>query len=264
MEWNIKKSNKLKKIIATDPKLMTAMARRVDEVFRKHDVRLPGMSYMFEPRVFSFSNKEVTQLGARSRAAMLEALMDDLVIRDSGISMEAVIDHSRFTACIPQCGPLDPASLKVLEKLRIIDEVADDPIPIRTSGALMRRIVSDRKLMTALTEALFPVLEEADIRFGKGEGCVFTPVVFPTPVYAQKIGAARRMTEVRGFGPQLYVRANPTPEPAVVRLKPLPGIIELGARKRYLTPAVIIDRWWWIGIPAPELLRALDLVRKYA
>ncbi|HEB49230.1 MAG TPA: hypothetical protein ENI89_01355 [Desulfobulbus sp.] len=263
MNWNIKKSNRLKKVITADPGLMSAIAGRVEKVFKKFDVRLPGMSYVFEPRVFTFSSKEVTELAARSRAAMLKAVIDDLVIQDDGVSMDAAIDHARYTACIPQCGPLDPFSLKVLEKLRIINEVADDPVPIRTSGDLMRRIVTDRELMAALTNALFPVLEEAGIRFGKHEGCVFTPVVFPAPVYAQKVGVARRMADVRGFGPQLYIHADPTPEPAASRLRPLPGIIEMGGRKRYLAPAVIIDRWWWVGIPAPELLHALDLVRKY-
>jgi len=263
MQWNIKKSARLKKTITENPKLMTEMSRQIEKVFREFKISLPGMSYVFEPRVFSFTDKESPEIAAKSRAAMLEAILAGLIVEEIGSSASDAIDVSRFRACLPQCGPLDPVSLEYLERLRIVENVADDPVPIRTSGELMRRIVGDRKLMYALTEALFPVLEEARIRFGKKEGCVFTPVVFQSPIYAQKVGAARRTTDMPGFGPQLYASADPTPEPAAMRMKPLPGIIEVGGRKTRLVPGVIIDRWWWVGIPAPELLRALEVVRKY-
>jgi hypothetical protein len=46
-----------------------------------------------------------------------------------------------------------------------------------------------------------------------------------------------------------------------MRIKPFPGIIEV--RDQFLVPGVIFHRWWWIGIPAPELLVALDRIREY-
>jgi hypothetical protein len=157
---------------------------------------------------------------------------------------------------------MDPISLKILEKLRIRDMVSDDPVPIRESAQLMRRITGNKKLMAALSKGLFAELEAAGITFGRQEGCVFTPIVFEAPVYAQKVGAVSEFARMEGFGPQIYAAADPSPDPwAAMRIKPFPGIIEV--RDQFLVPGVIFHRWWWIGIPAPELLVALDRIREY-
>lgn len=261
MKWDIKRSMKVKRKISENPELMMKLTERVEGLFKEFKIQLPGMSYVFEPRVFSMDPEEAPDIMNRSRAAMLSAIMDNLVAKRAGNSMEAAIDMSKYTACLPQCGPMDPISLKILERLRIGKIVDDDPVPITTSDQLMRRIVGNKKLMRTLSKSLFEVLQEADFQFSRREGCVFTPVVFQSPVYAQKVGSVEKISEMQGFGPQLYAYADPTPQPAAVRIKPFPGIIEL--RDQTLIPGVIIDRWWWIGIPAPELLRALDIMREY-
>lgn len=262
MEWNIKRSMKVKRKIAENPELMAAMAKKVEAIFKEFKVKFSGMSYVFEPRVFSMNPKEAPEILNRSRAAMLKAILDDLLVASDGNGMDMAIDVSKYRACLPQCGPMDPFSIRILEKLRIRKNIEDDPVPIKTSDQLMRRIVGNKDLMQALSKALFNLLQRADIKFSKKEGCVFTPVVFQSPVYAQKVGMAADISEMRGFGPQLYAFADPTPEPSAVKIKPFPGIIEI-LKEQTLIPGVIIDRWWWIGIPAPELLQALDVIRKY-
>ncbi len=262
MKWNIEKSMKLKRKIAANPELMAQLMEHTEACFKEFKVKLPGRSYVFEPRVFSMDPKEAPEVTNRSRSAMLTAITESMVVERAGTNMAAAIDMSKYRACIPKCGPMDPFSLKILERLRIRTKVSDDPIPIKTSDQLMRRIVGNGKLMRTLSEGIFEILRGNGIKFNKREGCVFTPVVFQAPVYAQKVGTAAKFSEIRGFGPQVYAGDDPTPEPAAVAMKPFPGIIEM-QRGRTLLPGVIIDRWWWIGIPAPELLEALQRLRKY-
>lgn len=262
MKWNIEKSMKIKRRIATKPKLMAQLMEHTEDCFKEFKIKLSGMSYVFEPRIFSMDPKEAPEITNRSRSAMLTAITESMVVERAGTNMAAAIDMSKYRACIPQCGPMDPFSLKILERLRIRTKVSDDPIPIKSSDQLMRKIVGNRQLMRTLSEGIFKILQESGIKFNKHEGCVFTPVVFQAPVYAQKVGEAAKFSEIPGFGPQLYAGADPTPEPAVTALKPFPGIIEM-QRGQILLPGVIIDRWWWIGIPAPELLEALQRIRKY-
>jgi hypothetical protein len=261
MKWNIEKSMKLKRKITTNPKLMSRLMEHTEACFKEFKVKLPGMSYVFEPRVFSMNSNEALEITNRSRAAMLTAIMENMVVERAGSNMSVAIDMSKYRACLPQCGPMDPVSLKILEKIRIRKMVSDDPIPLRTSDQLMRRIVGNRNLLRTLSEGIFEILQDYGIKFNKREGCVFTPVVFPAPIYAQKVGTAGKFSEIMGFGPQIYTGTNPTPEPATVAFKPFPGIIEM-QRGRTLLPGVIIDRWWWIGIPAPELLEALQIMRQ--
>ncbi|MBU0945697.1 MAG: hypothetical protein KJ804_05230 [Proteobacteria bacterium] len=261
MNWNIKSSMKLKEKIADNPKVMKQLTERIEALFKEYKIKMPGMSYVFEPRVFSMDSQEAPEVLHKSRAAMLSAIIEDLAVEHAGNKMDEAIDMSKYTACLPQCGPMDPVSLNVLEKLRISKVVDDDLVPIISSENLMRRIVGNKKLMQALSESLFAVLQEVDIKFNQREGCVFTPIVFQTPVFAQKVGLVGDISEMQGFGPQLYASADPTPEPSFGAMKPFPGIIEI--RDKGFIPGVVINRWWWIGIPAPELLRALDLVRQY-
>jgi len=261
MKWDMRKSDELKQRIGTDEALMKDLSKAVARVFEKHKLVLKGMSYVFEPRVFSMSPDEAPELAVKAREALAKAVLEDVIRREG--TADAAIDevlHVKFMKCIPQCGGLDPITLKILEKMRIWESsVADAPIPVSTSAQLIDRIVGSPKLMKDFSDAVFDVLQQNGITFKENEGCVFTPFVFETPTFAQKVGVARNILEVRGFGPQVY--ADPTPEPAMVtiRPRPLPGLIEIG-RKR--TVGVIHPPWWFIGIPAPEVLRALDVLRQ--
>jgi hypothetical protein len=257
----MKKSDEVKERIGTDETLMKDLSNAVAKVFENHKLVLKGMSYVFEPRVFSMSPDEAPELAVKAREALAQAVLEDIIRREG--AAHAAIDevlHMKVTRCIPQCGGLDPITLKILEKMRMWEKpVADDPIPVGTSAQLIDRIVGSPKLMKDFSDTVFGVLEKNGITFKENEGCVFTPFVFETPAFAQKVGVARNILEVRGFGPQVY--ADPTPEPAMVaiRPRPLPGLIEIGRRR---TVGVIYPPWWFIGIPAPEVLRALDVLRQ--
>jgi len=258
MKWDIKKSDEIKRKIAKNEQLMTKLSNAADKVLKKHGIQLKGMSYVFEPRIFTMDPAEAPEVMMRSRQAMVAAIMDDLIKKGSGANIDSVLDSSKYTLSIPECGGMDPITLKVLEKYRMSERlIADDPVPI-TSAGLIKRIVGNIELLGELSASIFGILKENGISFKENEGCVFTPVIFETPVYAQKVGAATTPEQLHGFGPQVY--ADPTPEPAArLKLKPLPGIIDTPWGP---TVGIIIHCWWWIGIPAPEMLRALDVMRK--
>ena len=145
MQWNSQKSMELKGKIAQNPELMEKLTRCVEQVFEEFKVELPGASFVFEPRIFSLKNGDAPELASRSRAAMLSELLNNLAEEAPANSITDIVDSDRFRACLPQCGPMDPISLKILEKLRIRDVVSDDPVPIRESAQLMRRITGNKK-----------------------------------------------------------------------------------------------------------------------
>lgn len=126
MQWNSQKSMELKSKIAQDPELMKKLTKCVEQVFGEFKVELPGASYVFEPRIFTLKNGDAPELASRSRAAMLSELLNNLVEEAPGNSITDIVDSDRFRACLPQCGPMDPISLKILEKLRIRRDVAGD------------------------------------------------------------------------------------------------------------------------------------------
>ncbi|ODS35393.1 MAG: hypothetical protein A7316_05825 [Candidatus Altiarchaeales archaeon WOR_SM1_86-2] len=251
MRWDIKKSDELKEKIAKDEKLMRKLSNSADKVLKKHGVELEGMSYVFEPRVFTMSPDEAPEVMVNARKAMeLESVMhgDPSPWKPVEITMK----------CLPECGGMDPHTLRVLEDLRITEIAEPDPEPWHTSRGLMRQIVGNKELLKEFSKTIFGILEEHGIKFKENEGCVFTPCVFETPIFAQKVAVAERSEQIRGFGPQIY--AYPTPEPGIrAKLRPLPGIIIAPWGP---TPGIIWPPWWWIGIPAPEMLRALDVMRK--
>ncbi|ODS39357.1 MAG: hypothetical protein A7316_05830 [Candidatus Altiarchaeales archaeon WOR_SM1_86-2] len=258
MKWDIKKSDELKERIAKDEKLMRKLSNSADKVLKKHGVELKGMSYVFEPRVFTMSPKEAPEVMVKARKAMAIAIIEDSYRHGDPAPWKT----AKITMkCLPQCGPLDRFTLDVLEKFRISEVAGPDPTPWHPSEILIKQIVGNKELLGELSESIFGILEENGIKFEKNEGCVFTPCVFETPIFAQKVAAAERSEQIRGFGPQVY--ADPHPDPwltAGIKLRPLPGII-FGPWGP--TPGIIIDRWWWIGIPAPEMLHALDVMREY-
>ena len=125
------------------------------------------------------------------------------------------------------------------------------------SEGLMRKMVGNKELMNDFSKSVFDLLKNHGIKFRANEGCVFTPMVFETPVYAQKVGRARSLSQVQGFGPQVYAEPAAQAE-AKIKVIPFPGIIEFPGGR---TPGVIIHDFWWVGIPAPEMLKALDMMR---
>ena len=259
MIWSIRKSERLKARIAQNEKLMKELSSLADKVLKNHGLKFGGLSYVFEPRVFNIRPGDGPELITRSPEALVKAILEEMgaigVVDQVGAGIIV-------PKCLPQCGPLDPFTLKILEKYRMTDEVFSDSNPLPpygTSEHLITRIVSSKKLLSELSEIIFNTLKEHGITFKENEGCVFTPVVFETPVFAQIVGTARRLSDIKGFGPQVY--ASPQSNKwGAIKPRPFPGIIinPWGGR----TPGVIIPPWWWIGIPAPEMLHALDVMRR--
>lgn len=265
MKWNIKRSNEIKEKIATNEDLMRQLSEEVQEIFNEHNVKFEGMGYMFEPRVFTLEKSEVPELILRSKKAMAIAKIEfeekdpRLLIPDFGGLL-----------CLPYCGIVSPEWLKYIEQLRFFEHKFDDPVsmgeeiktpmiplPPPSSKYLMNRIVYDQKLLMDLGKKLFMVLEKNGIKFTDNEGCVFTPLVFEMPAFAQKVGTAKSFAEVKGFGPQIIDR----PTRGQFRIPSLPGIIAID--RFGPTVGVIWDPDWWIGIPDPLLLVALDKYRAF-
>jgi hypothetical protein len=262
MKWNISRSEEIKKKIASNEDLMRKLSETVESTLKRHEIMLGPMSYVFEPRVFNFKPDEAVELTSVAHDAMIRDLIVDL--HKKGMLPNIAkwsIDKFIPRKCIPECGIIDPTTLRILEKYRIADKlyegpiISDDPVPI--AERFMKQIVGNKALLTELSDSMFKILNDSDIKLKQGEGCVFTPMIYEKPVYAQRISLPKAES-LSGFSPQIF--ADPTPEPAILRLKPLPGIIDIP--RIGPTPGIVIDRlWWWIGIPAPEMLSALDIMR---
>ena len=249
MKWNIERSNEVKKQIAGNEELMKQLSESVAAILQEFGVNLEGMSYIFEPRVFHIDEDEIPEMQIKSHTAMLKALIDDWKY---GNMVERAEDHDWWKP-EPIAGPMDPLRLSMIEKYRIMEKhsVKDDLIPIKSSEALIRSIVENKELLATLSGKVFEILAQNDIMFDKEEGCLFTPVLFETPVYAQIVGKVNDYGKIRGFGPSVFAKPDPTPW--------MPGVIQVGDG---LTVGVLIKDVWRIGIPAPEGLRALDVMRR--
>lgn len=266
MKWNIKRTMELKKAITANRDLMQELSKVVKALLKEYKIDLANKSYVFEPRVFNYTQKEIPEISVKAREMLFKSLLDERIaggiIIDGAVARVAREWREYFFKCIPECGGLDPRFLKYLDSLRINDWISDDPIPVIQSYDLIKVMVGNRKLMDNFSQKVFPMLERNGIKLNENEGCVFTPLVFDTPAYAQKVGTTRQTSTLRGFGPQILADSNPLPpgpsQSIRLRIQPFPGIIDgpWGS-----TPGIIIDRWWWIGIPAPELLVALDKMR---
>lgn len=259
MRWNAKRSADIKKKMAKDEELLRKISDSVHEILKKHGTELGNMSYIFEPKVFNIKPDELSEVMVKANKEMFKDFIVDLE-KKGLLDPTWIIRKIRLGKCIPECGIIDPINLRVLEKFRLVDQLADDPVPVTmNSERLMRKIVGNKELLTELSETVFSILGEHGIKLGKNEGCVFTPCVFEKPIYAQKVSLADDYRQTRGFDPQIF--ADPSPQPVIVDRRPFPGIIE---RRGLLLPAVRVWPWWWIGIPAPEMLRALDIMRELA
>lgn len=253
MKWNIKKSDEIKLRIAKDEALMKTLSSKMEAVFEKHKIKLGNKSYLFEPRVFMVDPEEIPSFGIQSREALTKTVIADFFDRGAGYYLE---DIWRYIIRKPFPGIPNPALLEKIERLRVADLAQANVI--RDSIDLTESIIGNKKMMAELSSTIFDVLQKRDFNFADNEGCIFVPIVTEKPVYAQKVARANRAAEVIGFGPQIV--ADPTPEP----IMPVPGIIEvtIGGVK-VMTPGVIAKRWWWVGIPAPEMLKALDVIRQF-
>ncbi len=250
MKWDIGRSNEVKQEILENEKLMQRLSETVADILKEFGINLEGMSYIFEPRVFRVDEDEMPEIQIKSHKAKINALIN---YWKYGNIVE-IFEEEKFPKPTPVAGPLDPIRLSMIEKYRIHKEssVMDDPVPIiRTSDSLIQSIVGNKELLTTLSESIFNLLEENKIMFNKDEGCLFVPALFETPIYAQVVSEVKEFEQVRGFGPA--VLADPTPEPAQ------PGIIRIGDD---LTVGLAIKDILWVGIPAPEMMRALDILRK--
>ena len=251
MKWNIERSNEVKKQIAGNEELMQHLSETVAATLKEFGVDLKEMSYIFEPRVFSMDKNEMPEVQIRSHAAKITAIIDDWLERRG--SLVEMVEEDKFPRPIPFPGLLDRLRLRDIEEYRLVEKyhIKDDPVPMITDDMLIKNIVGNKELLNTLSGKVFDVLARYDIKFGEEEGCLFTPVVFETPVYAQIVGKINDYGQIRGFGPAVF--ADPEPQPT------MPGVIRVGDG---LAVGVLIKDWWWIGIPAPEMLVGLDRIRE--
>jgi hypothetical protein len=251
MKFNIERSNEIKMNIAQNRKLMGDLSAKITGLFKKHKIDLGRNSYLFEPRVFTVAANELPEIVLKSREALAQHLIADFYARGEGYYWE---ESPYKIPKIPLEGIYAREHLVMMEKLRIADFVRTEAI--ENSAQLARSIVGNKTLMNELTEAIFPILEEHNIRFAKNESCVFTPMVAETPPYVQKVGVAKSAYEVRGFGPQVLAESDQ--QASLIK----PGVIEILTETGHImTAGIIAKRWWWIGIPSPELLVGLDAIR---
>lgn len=258
MEWDINETEKLKNTIVEDEELMTQLSKGVNDVLKKHGVNMGDMSYVFEPQIFTTTPKEAPKFKIHSQKATAVTIFTENQYKTFPIKVH------------PISGPLNPEVYRELDKLRVSTNImksSPDPVPpkIQDSEDLIKQIVNDPKLIEELNEVIFGTLKTKGITFSETKGCVFTPAVFEKPTHAQIAGTLEDVKQVRGFGPKIHA------EPAMssmMKKKPFPGIIEsklISSAKisKFTMPGVMIDQRWWIGIPAVEILNALETIRSY-
>ena len=152
----------------------------------------------------------------------------------------------------PWIGLPAPEILRHLEKYRVTELIPD------LDMSLGEQIIRNKELLGELSEAVSGVLKEHGVVISEDVTYVFSPIVYKKPTFAHEMFMSVSPSKFEAM-----MVADPTPEPAspvvVVDLQPEPAII--AARHmasesiswRIVTP---ID-----GIPAPELLYALDRFR---
>ncbi len=98
---------------------------------------------------------------------------------------------------------------------------------LRNSSELRDRIIRDKELLRDLSEKIAKILE-GKVEIGEDETYTFVPFVYEKPIFAPEIfaGPVRRVGET-----------------------------ESSPQWQCWWP------WWWIGLPAPEILRHLEKYR---
>jgi hypothetical protein len=140
---------------------------------------------------------------------------------------------------IPFPGPLDPWLVKILERHRLNGGAAAQPArpdPTQWKG-LNAQILANPALLGELSTAIAEVLERHGLKLAADETYAFEAVTLEQPVFgglAAEYQPGRMPATARALA-QDQVSALPT---------------EVRQYKR-----------WWQGIPAPELLNALETAR---
>ncbi len=101
---------------------------------------------------------------------------------------------------------------------------------IENSKEFRDRILKDEKLLNNLSEKISDILE-GKVEIGEDESYTFVPLVYEKPVFVPELFAG----PVVGILPHEHIG-------------PLQGII-------------VPWRWWWQGIPSPEILHYLEKYR---
>lgn len=145
-------------------------------------------------------------------------------------------------------GPLDPQLAVLLDKDRISTARILDPTPEPAKTDLRTQILNDPKLFLQLSEALTEVLSKHDVSFEANETFAFIPVVVDKPMFKGQLAAGTPMP-------------IPPSVQAMIMAERRLWEIHLTEELEFdfeieFDPGVIID-----GIPAPEILVALEQVR---
>lgn len=150
----------------------------------------------------------------------------------------AAVDTDRFPFPRPMPGPYDPWIVKILDKERLtLSQVAGpDPTPWKD---LRAQILADRVLFADLSDAIAETLEKHGIALDADETYAFEAVMGAKPL----------------FSSQLSATPLPLPKP---RRGLHPGMAAHAQAQQvevdFVTP-------WDKGIPAPEILVALERLR---
>ena len=134
-----------------------------------------------------------------------------------------------------------PEILQHLEKYRVTEK----PTP-ELDMSLGEQIIRNKELLGELSEGVSSVLKEHGVAISEDVTYVFSPIVYKKPTFAHEM-----FMDVKPSMFASMVAAGPTPEPAIASATALRA--SESASMRIVTP---ID-----GIPAPELLYALDKLR---
>lgn len=135
---------------------------------------------------------------------------------------------------VPLPGPMDPWLVKILERQRLVsgEEAKPDPTPWKDLNA---QILGSPALLGELSTAIAEVLERHAIKLAADETYAFEAVTLERPIFG---GLAAEYQPSRIAATGLAAEAQATNRPPVWR--------------------------WWQGIPAPELLVALDQLRLHS
>ena len=140
----------------------------------------------------------------------------------------------------PWIGLPAPEILRHLEKYRVMESTPELDMP------LGEQILGNKELLHELSETVSSVLKEHGVAISEDVTYVFSPIVYKKPTFAHEMFMSVSPSK---FAPMVF--ADPTPEPArwlrasAVYTPVIP-----------LPPPTPLD-----GIPAPELLYALDKLR---
>ncbi len=147
----------------------------------------------------------------------------------------------------PVCGLPTVEFLNVLEKYRITEKTPQPGMTLR------EQILGNKALLLELSEAVSIALKAHGVAISEDVMYVFSPVVYKRPTFAHEM--FMDVTPMVAAGPHPepsspVIVADPTSEPAIIAAR---HMASESVSWRIVRP---ID-----GIPAPELLYALDMFR---